>query len=410
MKNQDCIALILAGGRGSRLSVLTKEVSKPAVCFGGAHRLIDFTLSNCKHSGIGVVGVLTQYRHRGLADYIGCGSEWRSPDGASRIATLPSSCREGSRCGAYSGTADAIWKNRSFIKEHSPEDILVLSGDHVYKMDYARMLKAHRDSGAAATIAAISVPWNEAPRFGIINADEGNTVTAFEEKPHKPKSNLASMGVYIFNSEILKNHLYVSNGNPDSRMDIGGDIIPQMLYFGEKLQVYRFDGYLRDVGSINSLWEANMDLLSDPPGICLHDGNWDIISRNDGVRQHYISYNSANESVKKSLVAEGSVIKGRIIDSVISTGVEVGEDANIYGSVIMPGAKIGRGASIIRSIIGSNAVIGDHASISRVKPDGISLDHCQGINVIGSNVFVTGSNERRVVLPDFNRLQNCAVS
>jgi len=399
LKDLDCLALVLAGGRGSRLSVLTKDVSKPAVHFGGANRLIDFALSNCKHSNIGVVGVLTQYRQRELVDYIGTGSEWTCPLGESKIAALPS--KKGGECPVedYHGTADAIWKNRGFIEEHGRDNVLVLSGDHVYKMDYSKMIEAHQKSGAAVTVAAIHVLWSEASRYGIINTNGDDIITGFEEKPQKPKSNLASMGVYVFNREILKNHLYVSSNDPDSSMDIGRDIIPQMLYFREKINVYRFSGYWRDVGSIDSLWEANMDLLASPPSICFRDKSWGIIGRNDGLRQHFISYNSPNESVRKSLVAEGSVIKGRVIDSVVGEGVEIGEDSNVYGSVIMPGAKIGKGASIIRSIVGPNAIIGDYASVSRVKPDGVHLDNCRGINVIGSNVYIAGCNIKRIVYP-----------
>ena len=409
MKNTDCLALVLAGGRGSRLSVLTKDISKPAVHFGGANRLIDFALSNCKHSNVGAIGVLTQYRQRELADYIGSGREWACAEGHSMVTMLPS--KKGGKCPVedYHGTADAIWKNRNFIEEQNPENILVLSGDHVYKMDYAKMIEAHRNSGAAVTIAAMHVLWSEAPRFGIINADKEDVITGFEEKPAKPTSNLASMGVYVFNSEILKNHLYVSSNDPDSSMDIGRDIIPQMLYFGERLNVFRFGGYWRDVGSIDSLWEANMDLLSSPPSICLHDGSWGIVGRNDGLQQHFISYNTHDESVRRSLVAEGSVVKGRVIDSVIGDRVEIGEDANVYGSVIMPGAKIGRGASIIRSIIGTNAVIGDYASVSRIKPDGVHLDNYRGINVIGGNVYIAGCNIRRIVYPVIKHAKACAV-
>ena len=394
MENLDCLALILAGGRGKRLSVLTKEVSKPAIPFGGTHRLIDFPLSNCKHSDISVVGVLTQNSHKDIADYIGSGWEWHtSSDNATVTILPPSKCKNAQGC--YLGTADAIMKNSDFIDDYNPENVLVLSGDHVYKMDYAKMLEEHMNSGAAVTIAAVEVPWNEASRYGIMKTDEDGQIVNFEEKPQKPKSNLASMGVYIFNREILKTHLYVNNGNPDSSMDIGMDIIPQMLYFGEKANVYKFDGYWRDVGNIHSLWEANMDLLTDSPNISLHDEKWRIISRSNGLPRYYDSTNSPHGHIRNSIVAEGIVNKGKIIDCVISAGAEIGEDANVYNSVVMPGARIGKGASVIRSIVGSNAIIDDFTTISKVDPDGVHLDNSQGINAIGNNISISTRKEKK---------------
>ena len=394
MSNLDCLALVLAGGRGKRLGVLTKEVSKPAIPFGGTHRLIDFTLSNCKHSNISIVGILTQYRQREIAEYIGSGWEWHTSCDKARVTTLPPKKSKNTNEG-YLGTADAIQKNSDFIEDNNTENVLVLSGDHVYKMDYAKMLEAHQNSGAAVTIAAVDVPWNEASRFGIMKTDENDRIVSFEEKPQRPRSNLASMGVYIFNSDILRTHLYVNNSNPDSSMDIGMDIIPQMLYFGEKVNAYKFDGYWRDVGSIYSLWEANMDLLSDTPSMRLHDEEWRIISRSNGLPRYYDSVSSPHGHIRNSIVAEGIVNKGKIIDSVISAGAEIGDDANVYNSVIMPGAKIGRGASVIRSIVGSNAVINDYTAISKVDPDGIHLDNSQGINAIGNNINISNCKEKK---------------
>ena len=408
MKNSDCIALILAGGRGSRLSVLTKDVSKPALPFGGAYRLIDFTLSNCVHSNVGVIGILTQYRQRELAEYIGSGKEWHTAENKAKITTLQSKNAKAQHEG-YHGTADAIWKNLEFVEQHGSENVLVLSGDHIYKMDYSKMLEAHQNSGAAVTIAAIEVLWNEASRFGIINTDENDRVIDFDEKPQRPKNNLASMGVYIFNREILKTHLYVSNNNPDSSMDIGRDIIPQMLYFNEKVHVYRFDGYWRDVGNVYSYWEASMDLLNNPPSIGLCDDDWQIISRNNGVQPYYVNYNSVNESAKKSIVAGRNLIRGRVIDSVISADVEIGDDANIYNSVIMPGAKIGKGASVIRAIVGSNSVVGDYTAISNIMPDGLHLDNYQGINVIGNNINISAGSEKRAAFSAYPHREAYAV-
>ena len=406
MKNMDLITLILAGGRGERLSVLTKEVSKPAIPFGGAYRLIDFTLSNCKHSNAGVVGILTQYRQNELAGYIGSGKEWRPTSGKAEIVILPS--KDGYD-DLYRGTADAIWKNLDFINEYEPENVLVLSGDHVYKMDYARMLETHRNTGAAVTIAAINVPWSEAPRFGIINADSDDRITGFEEKPLMPKSNLASMGVYIFRWKTLRNHLFINNLNSLSHNDIGKDIIPQMLMSGERMFIHRFGGYWRDVGNIYSLWEANMELLSDPPSINLRDENWSIISRNNGGLQYFKHFGPADAYIKNSLVSAGCVNRGRITNSVVSDA-EIGEESNIFNSVIMPGARIGAGASIINAIVGSNAVVNDNTVISCIKPDGKYLDNYQGISVIGNNINIASHNGGRMDFAAARRGQEyCAV-
>ena len=408
MKKSDYIALILAGGRGERLSVLTNEVSKPAIHFGGAYRLIDFTLSNCKHSNVGTIGVLTQYRQRELAEYISTGEDWHCGRKDAKIVTLPPKNILGSR-GAYEGTADAIWKNTEFVEKHAPENVLVLSGDHIYKMDYAKLLETHKKSGAAATIAAISVPLSEAPRFGIINTDTDDRIVHFEEKPQEPKNNLASMGVYIFNWEILHTHLMISSCNPCSSMDIGKDIIPQMLICGEKMVVHRFGGYWRDVGNVYSLWEANMDLLSDSPGLRLTDNDWRIIGRNSATPRYYRDFDSAGRSIRNSLITDGSYNEGKIIDSVVSAGAEIGEDASVYHSVIMPGAKIGKGALVIKSIVGPNAVVGEYTAIGKIKPDGKYLDNCEGVSVIGSNINVSGPSDNRIAFASIPQLQNCAV-
>ena len=408
MKKSDCIALILAGGRGERLSVLTKEIPKPAIPFGGAYRLIDFTLSNCKHSGVNVIGILTQYRQRELAEYVSTGHEWFSAGKNTEIVMLPPK-NERNLYGVYAGTADSVLKNSEYIEERMPENILVLSGDHVYKMDYTEMMATHEKTGAAVTIAAKYVSWNEAPRFGIINADNRNRIKGFEEKPRNPKSNLASMGVYIFNWKILKDHLHVSQMNPESSMDIGKNIIPQMLICGERMVVHPFDGYWKDVGSIYSLWEAHMELLSDSPSISLYEDDRRIISREAGSVQYHKYSGVLNGNISNSLITKGCKNRGRITSSVISADVEIGEEANIFNSVIMPGAKIGKGASVINAIIGARAVVGDYTAVSGVKPDGKYLDNCQGVNVIGHNVCVSGYSGDNLSFTVFPQRELCAV-
>jgi len=287
----------------------------------------------------------------------------------------------------YEGTADAIWKNLDFIEPYSPKNIIVLAGDHVYKMDYDQMLRAHENSGAAVTIAATTVPFYEAPRFGIMDIDENYRIIGFEEKPKNPKSNLASMGVYVFDWSKLKHQLLMSGRNPKSGMDIGKGIIPQMLTSGERMSAYLFGGYWRDVGNVHSLWEANMDLLSPHPGINLGDG-CDIVSRDRGtLLYHERSYSGYGQAVN-SLVTKGCVNRGKIMKSVISADVEIGEDATVVDSVIMPGVKIGRGSFIHKSIIGSGAIVEEYTAIGGLKPDGEHLDNCQGINVVGNNTYL----------------------
>ena len=392
MKSSDFVTLVLAGGQEKRLGLLTKEIPKPAVSFGGVYRLIDFTLSNCKHSDVGVIGVITQYRKHELADYIGLGQEWHSSRKDAEIVTLPPKFRNGVE-EFYLGTADAIWKNIEFIEQYDPETILVLSGDHIYKMDYSKMLETHYYSRASVTIAALNVPCNKAPRFGIINADNNGIIEFFEEKPLKPKSNLASMGVYVFKWATLKNHLYISSIDPASSMDIGKDIIPQMLMCGEKLAVYRFDDYWKDIGDIYSLWEANMELLFTPPSIELHDDTWKIISRNNETLLRHKNYASSDGRIENSLVTNKLINKGSITNSIISADVEIEKGANIIDSVVMAGVKIGRGATVVKTIIGTNSIVGDYTGICNVKPNDVYLDNCQGVTVIGNNINIfTHSN------------------
>lgn len=359
MVSKDCVAMILAGGQGSRLGALTKNVAKPAVPFGGKYRIIDFPLSNCVHSGINTVGVLTQYQPLELNRYIGNGNPWDLDRSHGGVYVLPP--YQSAKAGEwYKGTANAIYQNLSFLESFKPENVLILSGDHIYKMHYGEMLKAHKESGAAVTIAVMPVPWEEASRFGIMNVDEEGTITDFEEKPAEPKSNLASMGIYIFTYEVLKKYLEADERDPSSANDFGKNIIPTMLENGEKMVSFRFEGYWKDVGTIHSLWEANMDLVDQPPKFDLNDRSWSIYSRNMALAPHYVGQNA---KITNSTVTEGCFIDGEIKHSVIFGGVELGEGSVVSDSVIMPGAKIGKNVVIEKAVIGTDAVIGDGAKV-----------------------------------------------
>lgn len=359
MVSKDCVAMILAGGQGSRLGALTKNVAKPAVPFGGKYRIIDFPLSNCVHSGINTVGVLTQYQPLELNRYIGNGNPWDLDRSHGGVYVLPP--YQSAKAGEwYKGTANAIYQNLSFLESFKPENVLILSGDHIYKMHYGEMLKAHKESGAAVTIAVMPVPWEEASRFGIMNVDEEGTITDFEEKPAEPKSNLASMGIYIFTYEVLKKYLEADERDPSSANDFGKNIIPTMLENGEKMVSFRFEGYWKDVGTIHSLWEANMDLVDQPPKFDLNDRSWSIYSRNMALAPHYVGQNA---KITNSTVTEGCFIDGEIKHSVIFGGVELGEGSVVSDSVIMQGAKIGKNVVIEKAVIGADAVIGDGAKV-----------------------------------------------
>ena len=359
MVSKDCVAMILAGGQGSRLGALTKNVAKPAVPFGGKYRIIDFPLSNCVHSGINTVGVLTQYQPLELNRYIGNGNPWDLDRSHGGVYVLPP--YQSAKAGEwYKGTANAIYQNLSFLESFKPENVLILSGDHIYKMHNGEMLKAHKESGAAVTIAVMPVPWEEASRFGIMNVDEEGTITDFEEKPAEPKSNLASMGIYIFTYEVLKKYLEADERDPSSANDFGKNIIPTMLENGEKMVSFRFEGYWKDVGTIHSLWEANMDLVDQPPKFDLNDRSWSIYSRNMALAPHYVGQNA---KITNSTVTEGCFIDGEIKHSVIFGGVELGEGSVVSDSVIMPGAKIGKNVVIEKAVIGADAVIGDGAKV-----------------------------------------------
>ncbi len=356
---KDCVAMILAGGQGSRLGALTKRVAKPAVPYGGKYRIIDFPLSNCVHSGIDTVGVLTQYQPLELNTYIGNGNPWDLNRSRGGVYVLPP--YQSAEAGEwYKGTANAIYQNLSFLEGFNPENVLILSGDHIYKMQYAKMLKIHKKSDAAVTIAVMPVPWEEASRFGIMNVDENGLITEFVEKPAEPKSNLASMGIYIFKYDILKKYLTEDEHDPASSNDFGKNIIPNMLANGEKMVSWRFEDYWKDVGTIQSLWEANMDLVDVPSKFDMNDRKWPIYSRNPALPPQYIGKNA---TVINSTVTEGCIIDGHVEHSVIFNEVEIDEGSRVYDSVIMPGAKIGKNVIIKKAIIGPGAKIGDGAKL-----------------------------------------------
>ncbi|MEE1351933.1 MAG: glucose-1-phosphate adenylyltransferase [Clostridia bacterium] len=388
MVSKDCVAMILAGGQGSRLGALTKNVAKPAVPFGGKYRIIDFPLSNCVHSGIDTVGVLTQYQPLELNTYIGNGNPWdldRSRGGAYVLPPYQSA----SAGEWYKGTANAIYQNIGFLDRFNPENVLILSGDHIYKMHYGEMLKAHKEADAAVTIAVMPVPWDEASRFGIMNTDENGVILEFEEKPANPKSNLASMGVYIFKYEALKRYLIDDERDPESSNDFGKNIIPKMLADGEKMMSYQFEGYWKDVGTVQSLWEANMDLIYDEPKFDLSDREWIIYSRNYALMPHYVGENA---KIIRSTVTEGCNIEGTVNHSVIFSGVAIGADAVVKDSVIMPGAEIGEGAIIEKSVIGANAIIGRGAKVGvseESKDNPYASQYCtHGIVLVEGNAKV----------------------
>ncbi|KGM46090.1 glucose-1-phosphate adenylyltransferase [Neobacillus niacini] len=355
MGKKKCVAMLLAGGKGSRLNSLTKDLAKPAVPFGGKYRIIDFPLSNCANSGIDTVGVLTQYQPLLLNSYIGIGSAWDLDRKDGGVTVLPPYA-ETSEVKWYTGTASAIYQNLNYLKQYQPEYVLILSGDHIYKMNYESMLEYHIEKRADVTISLIEVPWAEASRFGIMNTNEDLRITEFEEKPAEPKNNLASMGIYIFSWNILKDYLEMDARNSKSSHDFGKDIIPTLLDENKKLYAYPFKGYWKDVGTVKSLWEANMDLLNDECDLDLFDHDWRIYSVNPNQPPQYISPEAI---VKESLINEGCTIEGEIDNSVLFQGVSVGKGSIIKESVIMPDAVIGENVKIEKAIVPSDAVIPD---------------------------------------------------
>jgi glucose-1-phosphate adenylyltransferase len=359
MPKKEMVAMILAGGQGSRLKMLTKNTAKPAIPFGGKYRIIDFTLSNCSNSGIDTVGVLTQYQPLALNSHIGVGAPWDLDRNSGGVTLLPPYMDE-SGGDWYKGTANAIYQNTNFIDSYDPEYVLILSGDHVYKMDYSKMLNFHKEKCADATIAVIEVPMEEAPRFGIMNTSPDNKIYEFEEKPENPKNNMASMGVYIFSWKFLKNSLKEDENNKHSSNDFGKNIIPAMLKNEKNLYAYPFKGYWKDVGTIKSLWEANMDLIDDNNELNIHDETWKIYSINPTNPAQYIG---PNAKVRNSLVVEGCIVLGEVSNSVLFQGVTVGKNSRISNSVIMPNTKIADNVIINKAIIGNNVIIRGHSLI-----------------------------------------------
>lgn len=364
---KDTLAMILAGGQGSRLGVFTKRIAKPAVSFGGKYRIIDFVLSNCSNSGIDTVGVLTQYRPLILNSHIGTGSHWDLDriNGGVHILQPYMNEKEGNW---YRGTAHAIHQNMDFIDSYNPEYVLILSGDHIYKMDYSKMLDHHKKMGSKATIGVIEVPWDEASRFGIMNTNEDSSIYEFEEKPANPKSNLASMGVYIFDWKMLKGYFEEVDNNGANYDDFGKNLIPKMLEDQIPMFAYPFKGYWRDVGTIESLWEANMDIIKSNDEIDLNSSKWKIYTNTMSMPPQYIGKDS---DIQKSLVADGCKVLGKIENSVLSHGVSVGSDSIVKDSVIMPNVKIGKNVIIEKAMIGEGAIIEDNTIIK--EQDGINV-------------------------------------
>ncbi|SME91456.1 glucose-1-phosphate adenylyltransferase [Paenibacillus barengoltzii] len=371
MRKKDCIAMLLAGGEGRRLSPLTTKQAKPAVHFGGHYRIIDFPLSNCVNSGIDTIGVLTQYEAASLHEHIGEGEPWKLKHSEHGGITLLPAYREGVE--EYTGTADAIYKNMAFVDGHSPKYVLILSGDHIYHMDYRHMLDFHLSHQAKATISVMPVPWEEAHRFGVMTKDEHNRITEFAEKPAQPASNLASMGIYLFEWEFLKRQLEEDAADPNSSHDFGKDLIPKMLAGSEPLHAYEFKGYWRDVGTVQSLWEAHMDLLVESSEWKLHREDWPMFTRERPLMQGWVK--KRHTPAPSSLIHDHCSLEGYVERSVIFAGTEIGRYSRIKDSVIMPGAKIGRNVQIERAIIGEGAIIKDgavikseHGDISVVAP------------------------------------------
>ena len=372
--------MLLAGGQGSRLGILTKVMAKPAIPFGGKYRIIDFPLSNCSNSGIDTVGVLTQYQPLELNSYIGSGQPWDLDLNDGGVFVLPPYSR-GKSGEWYRGTANAIYQNIPFIEQFSPEYVLILSGDHIYKMDYNEMIKFHKKNRADATIAVLQVPWEDASRFGIMNTDEENVITDFEEKPAKPRSNKASMGVYVFSWPILKQYLINDEADPNSKNDFGKNIIPKMLGDGCRMLAYAFEGYWKDVGTIESLWEANMDLLKQPAAFDLYDNRWRIYARNPIMPPHYIARSAI---VDDCMITEGCEVRGEVHHSVLFADVTIEAGAKVYDSVIMPGVVVRAGAVIHRAIVGENSDITGGAQVGRPYDEGEE----NAIALVGQNTVL----------------------
>jgi glucose-1-phosphate adenylyltransferase len=365
VKDKECIAMLLAGGEGTRLHPLTLHTAKPAVHFGGSYRMIDFALSNCLNSGLSNVGVVTQYKPEALHNHIGEGESWLKSDQDGEIALLHPGSDE-----VYAGTADAVFQNRSFINRHHPEYVIILSGDHIYRMDYKSMLEEHKRNKADATVAVTPVRWEEAHRFGILNTDEIGRITQFTEKPAKPESNLASMGIYIFNWKFLESFLLKDNGNSNSNHDFGKDVLPAIISFGAHVFAYSFKGYWRDVGTIQSLWEANMDMLHDAELLPWMNEGTQVVTSCTDMTPRFIQ---AGLRVRRSIVCEDCTISGKVERSVISFGVQIGEGSLIEDSVIMPGVIIGKNAIVKNAIIGEGTYVGDEVMVKGTGRNDIAV-------------------------------------
>lgn len=383
-RKQECVAMLLAGGQGSRLYALTRHIAKPAVPYGGKYRIIDFPLSNCVNSGIETVGVLTQYQPLELNGYIGSGQPWDLDRIDAGVHVLPPYQRN-KGADWYKGTANAIYQNINFIERYDPEYVLVLSGDHIYKMDYSKMLAAHKAKGAACTIAVLDVPKEEASRFGILNTNPDDSIYEFDEKPKVPKSTLASMGIYIFTWEKLRQYLIADEQNPASHNDFGKDVLPAMLEAREPMFAYRFDGYWKDVGTIESLWEANLDLLNPKVPLDLSDPKWKIYSRNPGMPPQYLA---PTATVQNSLITEGCDISGQVECSVIFAGVTIEEGAEIVNSILMPGTVVRRGAKVQYAILAENVEIGENAQVGE-SPETCADLRKWGVAVVASGIHIS---------------------
>lgn len=379
MRQNNMLAMILAGGRGSRLHDLTNKVAKPAVSYGGKYRIVDFPLSNCANSDIDIVGVLTQYESVLLNSYVAAGGRWGLDAKDSGVFVLPPREKADADLDVYRGTADAISQNIDFVDSYSPEYVLILSGDHIYKMNYDKMLQEHKANHADATIAVIEVPMKEASRFGIMNTDGNGRIVEFEEKPANPKSNLASMGIYIFNWKLLREMLLADMVDENSKHDFGKDIIPTMLNNGKSLFAYKFQGYWKDVGTIDSLWEANMDLLDENCELDMSDPSWKIYTEDITTLPHYVS---ADAVVKNSYITQGCTIKGEVQGSVLFTSVKVGQNAKVIDSVLMPGAVVEDGAVVNRVLVADGVVIGKGVTVGAADSEHIELiaKDVEGVN------------------------------
>lgn len=384
MKNKECIAMILAGGQGSRLGVLTHALAKPAVQFGGKYRIIDFPLTNCALSGIDTVGVLTQYKPLELNTYIGSGQPWDLDRTDGGVFLLPPYMQE-KQGEWYKGTANAIYQNIEFVDKFNPKYVLILSGDHIYKMNYSKMLDFHKSSAADCTIAMISVPIEEAPRFGILSTDEKGKITSFEEKPKQPKSNTASMGIYVFTWDVLRRQLIEDEADSSSNNDFGKNIIPRMLADNYAMYGYSFEGYWKDVGTVESLWQSNMDLLDDD-SLDLYNEDWPILSKSPLESSHFLG---AHCEIGNSFVTEGCYIDGKVRHSIIFDGVSVEEGAEVVNSILMSGVTVRKGAKVYNAIVAGNSTVGQGASIGLCDDETYLSNYCGGgVTLIGADVVI----------------------